>query len=178
MTTVDPAARAPLLQPAALVLPDDVRAEILLHLDAAAPMEGVGLLAADAGSEGATGLESPGSRGEGAAVQIVRFYPGTNGAASATRYTMAPEEVLAAFEDIRARGWRLGAIVHSHPRGPATPSPTDLREAYYPEALMVIVSFAVAPPEMRSWWVGAANGRPREVPIVGGGVDGVPMPEE
>ena len=96
----------------------------------------------------------------------VRFYPGTNGAASPTRYTMPPEEVLAAMQDMAANGWRLGAIAHSHPRGAATPSPTDLREAFYPEALMVIVSLAEPRAHARAWWVGAGDGRPREVPIV------------
>jgi proteasome lid subunit RPN8/RPN11 len=164
-------------RPATLILPDAVRIEVVRHLQAAAPLEGVGLLAAPESDEGE---EMDEGRGEGGAttVRVVRFYPGTNGAASATRYTMPPEEVLAAFEDMRARGWRLGAIVHSHPRGPATPSPTDLREAYYPEALMVIVSLAVTPPEARAWWVGAADGRPYEVPIVGGGAGDVPAREE
>jgi proteasome lid subunit RPN8/RPN11 len=79
---------------------------------------------------------------------------------------MLPEEVLAAFQDMATHGWRLGAIAHSHPRGPATPSPTDLREAFYPEALMVIVSLAGPQPQPRAWWIGDDNGRPREVPIV------------
>ncbi|MBA2776934.1 MAG: Mov34/MPN/PAD-1 family protein, partial [Chloroflexia bacterium] len=30
-----------------------------------------------------------------------------------------------------------GAIVHSHPTGPARPSRTDLDEAFYPESLML-----------------------------------------
>jgi [CysO sulfur-carrier protein]-S-L-cysteine hydrolase len=167
---------SPCRRPAALILPIAIRTEILRHLQAAAPLEGVGLLAATEGDGGDEGGQRS-ERAGGPAVRAVRFYPGTNGAASATRYTMPPEEVLAAFEDMRIRGWRLGAIVHSHPRGPATPSPTDLREAYYPEALMVIVSFAVVPPGVRAWWVGAADGRPREVPVVGGGADDVPTRE-
>jgi [CysO sulfur-carrier protein]-S-L-cysteine hydrolase len=139
--------------PASLVLPARLYDALLTHLLTAAPLEGVGLLAIPEGDEGGT---------------AVRFYPGTNGAASPTRYTMPPEEVLAAFQDMEANGWRLGAIVHSHPRGPATPSPTDLREAFYPEALMVIVSLAGPTPQPRAWWIGAADGRPREVPIVVG----------
>jgi proteasome lid subunit RPN8/RPN11 len=79
---------------------------------------------------------------------------------------MPPEEVLAAWQDMAANDWRLWAIVHSHPRGAATPSPTDLREAFYPEALMVIVSLAEPRAQVRAWWVGAGDGHPREVPIV------------
>lgn len=166
VATPDPGVE-PRLQPPALVLPNRWRAAIIHHLSASVPLEGVGLLAVPDGAD----ADEP-------VVRAIGFYPGTNGAASATRYTMPPEEVIAAFVDMRARGWRLGGIVHSHPRGPATPSPTDLREAYYPEALMVIVSFAVTPPEIRAWWVGAADGRPREVPVVGGGTDDVPMDEQ
>jgi proteasome lid subunit RPN8/RPN11 len=152
-------------RPAALVLPDRLRREIVAHLQAAVPWEGVGLLATPA-------TDDEDGEAEGwTAMRAVHFYPGTNGAASATRYTMLPEEVLAALEDMAAHDWRLGAIVHSHPRGPATPSPTDLREAHYPEALMAIVSFAVAPPELRAWWVGGADGRPHEVPVVVGGAE-------
>src|SRR4029079_3366297 len=36
------------------------------------------------------------------------------------------------------------AIVHSHTASPARPSPTDLREAHYPEALYVLVSLSPA----------------------------------
>jgi len=81
---------------------------------------------------------------------------------------MDPAEVLAAFNDLEANGWTLGAIVHSHPATLPTPSPTDLREAYYPEALMLIVSFAADPPAMRCWRVSAASPPlvAAEVPIV------------
>jgi proteasome lid subunit RPN8/RPN11 len=81
---------------------------------------------------------------------------------------MDPVEVLAAFRDLDANGWTLGAIVHSHPATPPMPSPTDLREAFYPEALMLIVSFAAVPPVMRAWRLAAASPPlvAAEVPIV------------
>lgn len=80
---------------------------------------------------------------------------------------MDPAEVLAAFRDLDANGWTLGAIVHSHPATPPAPSPTDLREAYYPEALMLIVSFAAVPPVMRCWRLSASPPLvAAEVPIV------------
>lgn len=44
-----------------------------------------------------------------------------------------------AFEDA---GDELTAIYHSHPRGPAAPSPADVRRAFYPDAVHVICSLA------------------------------------
>lgn len=123
------------------------------HLRGALPQEGCGLLAI---------------RHEAGGALATRFYPGTNLDASPTRYTMDPVEVLAAFRDLDANGWTLGAIVHSHPATPPTPSPTDLREAFYPEALMIIVSFAAVPPVVRAWRL-EGSPRPRaaaEVPLV------------
>ena len=129
--------------------------EMINHLRSVAPLEGVGLLA---------GIDEEGW------VRGTRFFAGTNIDASTTRYTMDPAEVLAAFRDIDARGWRLGAIVHSHPATPAAPSPTDLREAHYPDALLLIVSLAICPPETRCWrisnpWL-AMRPEAAEVPVV------------
>lgn len=138
-----------------LHLPASIRDEIVLHLRAAMPHEGVGLLAVDRDPRDGSGTVP---------VTAVRFFGGTNIDASATRYTMKPEEVIAALRTIREREWRLGAIVHSHLAGPASPSAVDLREAHYPEALMIVVSFATSCSEMRAWLVGDDD-RPIEVEI-------------
>lgn len=134
--------------PAAMVdqirLPKSMRDSILIHLIEATPNEGVGLLA----------VHPPYVAEDGQKVaEAARFYPGTNVEASPSRFTMDPAEVLAAFRDIRESGWQLGAIVHSHLRGPATPSTTDLREAHYPDALLMIASFADQPAHVRAWRV-------------------------
>jgi len=124
--------------PAGLIIPTALLDTVIAHLRAALPNEGVGLLATL--PEAADGL-----------VRVVAFFPGTNLDASSTRYTMDPREVIVALAEIERRGWRLGAIAHAHPATPPVPSPTDRREAYYPMALTVIVSFATAPPTTRAW---------------------------
>ena len=143
--------------PTAFRLSSSLRGRIVDHLAVAAPLESVGLL-------GVAQAESTD------VVRAVRFYPGTNVDASPTRYTMDPAEVISALRDMEANGWWLGAIVHSHPASPAVPSPTDLREAHYPDALMVIVSLARAAPEFRAWRLGtnqtAADAPFVEVPIL------------
>ena len=109
---------------------------VIAHLSAVYPLEGVGLLA------GVT---------EGSVVRGLAFHGGTNADASTTRYTMEPEEVLAAFREMEEHDQRLVAIVHSHPNSAPVPSETDLREAYYPEALLLIVGLGASSPEARCW---------------------------
>jgi proteasome lid subunit RPN8/RPN11 len=121
-----------------------IRDEIMIHLLEAAPHEGVGMLAVGEPFRDEDGLQ---------VVEAVRFYPGTNIDRSPSRYTMDPVEVVRALREIRESGWRLGAIVHSHLKGPATPSATDVREAHYPDALMMIISFAAQPATTGVWRV-------------------------
>ena len=56
------------------------------------------------------------------------------------RFAMDPAGQIDAQREMRERGEELFGIYHSHPRGPAHPSPTDLEQAAYPQALYLIVS--------------------------------------
>lgn len=138
---------------AGLVMPRNMLDQIVEHLAAARPNEGVGLIAV---------VEELGLS------RAVGFFPGTNVDRSPTRYTMDPAEVMAAFRAIRSNDWRLGAIVHSHVHSAPAPSATDLREAYYPEALMLIVGFATGAVEARLWQMGPdrSGDGARAVPLV------------
>ncbi len=133
-----------------LVLSQDLFDQIIRHLRDSLPFEGCGLLAIPTEDH---------EHRIGAA-----FFPGTNVDRSTTRYTMDPAEVLAAFKAMRRDGLMLGAIVHSHPGSPATPSETDLAEAYYPDALLLIVSFAASEPDVRVWKL--QSGIMREVTLI------------
>ncbi|MEJ7838119.1 MAG: M67 family metallopeptidase [Thermomicrobiales bacterium] len=127
-----------MIAPDVLILSPAIREAILLHLLGAAPHEGVGLLSTSSSSDHSV-------------VTALRFYPGANLAASPTRFAMDPRDVLHAVREIRSAGQDLGGIVHSHVYGPPTPSEIDLAEAYYPDSLMIIVSFARQPAEIRAW---------------------------
>lgn len=55
-------------------------------------------------------------------------------------YEAAPEDLFAAQRQMRERGEDLLAIYHSHPRASdPSPSETDVRLAYYPSALYLII---------------------------------------
>lgn len=97
------------------------KAMILHHVIQHLPEEACGLL---------------GGRGESVSVVI----PVTNHLHSPVRFRMDPNELLRALERLDAEGLDLLGIFHSHPRGPAMPSETDLLEYAYPDSLMLIVS--------------------------------------
>lgn len=98
---------------------------MLAHLRSVLPLEGCGVLA-----------------GRGSRVE--QLYPVDNKLRSATAYEMEPGQLVAAFSALEGRGHSLLAIYHSHPAGPAVPSPTDIDQANYPEAAHIIVSFEEA----------------------------------
>jgi len=57
-----------------------------------------------------------------------------------TRFQLDPAGQIEAMRQIREDGEELFAIFHSHPSAPAEPSPTDLAEAAYTEALYLVIS--------------------------------------
>jgi proteasome lid subunit RPN8/RPN11 len=70
-----------------------------------------------------------------------KLYPMTNAAASPVFYRPDDREMLSALGDMEDHGLDVVSIFHSHVATRAYPSPTDIREAHYPEAVFVIVSF-------------------------------------
>ncbi len=59
---------------------------------------------------------------------------------SPVRFRMAPGSQLKAFEEMDKIEVELLGIFHSHPTGPAVPSPTDIAEFYYPGTVVIILS--------------------------------------
>jgi aspartate racemase len=107
---------------------------LIQHVTEALPNEGCGLIAFED--------DRP-----------VKLFPGRNVLESPSRYRMADLEVLRAVDEMNRQNWWLGAIYHSHPRSPARPSLTDLNEANWLDALMVIVSLMDNTPVVRAWRV-------------------------
>ncbi len=72
----------------------------------------------------------------------------------------APEDLFAAQRAMRARGERLLAIYHSHPRAKdPEPSATDVRLAYYPSAVYFIVGLGDKQPCLRAFRISEREGR-------------------
>jgi proteasome lid subunit RPN8/RPN11 len=97
----------------------------------------------------------------------LRFERTRNKAASPYRYEIHPDDLLRltiATDDVDEVFW---AIVHSHVRSPAYPSPTDVGLAFYPDALYVLVSLATDQPEIRAYRIVDGAIHPVEI-LVGG----------
>ena len=120
--------------PAAVHVPPVLLEAIVAHARAEDPNEACGLVI--------------GNRPAADGGRPLRFEPTRNKAASPYRYEIHPDDLLRltiATDDADEVFW---AIVHSHVRSPAYPSPTDVGLALYPEALYVLVSLAEPQPSL------------------------------
>jgi len=84
--------------------------------------------------------------------------PLRNPLASPYRYAIDPDDLLRLTVETDDADEVFWAIVHSHVRSPAVPSPTDVGAATYPDALYILVSLAedeadaaTERPSVRAW---------------------------
>jgi proteasome lid subunit RPN8/RPN11 len=96
--------------------------------------------------------------------RAVRLYPIENMRHSPVAYEMEPLQQIQAMLAIENDGLELLAIYHSHPDGPAHPSPTDVALAYYPEQAQLIISLAGAAATVRAYLI--ADGLVREIAVL------------
>jgi proteasome lid subunit RPN8/RPN11 len=102
-----------------LILPNEQLQIMIDHVNTHAPLEACGLLA---------GVDST----------VRKIFLVQNQARSAVRFVMNPMEQLNAFAWIESHGMDLLGIFHSHPSGPETVSPTDVAEAAYAVAHVIL----------------------------------------
>ncbi len=102
-----------------LTLTNEQQQKMISHVRSHAPLEACGLLA---------GRDS----------KVESVLEVTNQAQSTIRFVMDPIEQLNAFEWIESNGLDLIGIFHSHPTGPETVSPTDVAQAAYAVAHVIL----------------------------------------
>jgi proteasome lid subunit RPN8/RPN11 len=96
--------------------------------------------------------------------RAVRLYPVENVRHSPVAFEMDPLQQIRAMLAIENEGLEMLAIYHSHPNGPAWPSPSDAAQAYYPESAHLIISLAdPAHPTLRAFMI--ADGQTTEIPL-------------
>jgi len=117
---------------APLEIPSDILAAMLAHCRRGDPLECCGILG-------------------GVAPRVSSIHPLRNSDASPVRYNADPRDLIAAVVALRARGAEILAIYHSHPKHPAVPSKTDLRENHYGDVPRIIVSLLDPEPVVRIW---------------------------
>ena len=71
---------------------------------------------------------------------VSEIYLIENSMHSPTAFEMDAGQQLQAMLDIEVQGLEMLAVYHSHPAGSATPSETDIAQAYYPELAQLIIS--------------------------------------
>lgn len=120
--------------------------EMVAHAREEAPKEACGLLL---GREG----------------RAVRLYRAANADKSATTYRLNPEEQFRIFVEMEEKGLDLWGIYHSHLTSPAYPSARDIRMAYFPESLYLIVSLAGKEAEVRAFRIMEGEVREEELII-------------
>ena len=143
-------------EPAVAHLPRAIADEIVAQAREQNPNEACGIVVGD----------RPAAEGGHA----LRYEPARNRSASPFLYEIDPADLLRltiATDDADEVFW---AIVHSHSHSEARPSATDLRLAFYPDALYILVSLADSEADpvtgarsIRAWRI--LDGSPTEVPL-------------
>ena len=133
-----------------LVIPETILDAIIAQARAAAPLEACGILS---GRDG----------------RVLLAHAMANADQSADHFSMEPREQFAVAKKIRAAGHETLAIYHSHPSSPARPSEEDIRLAYTPDVVHVVLSLQEPNrPVVRGFYIRDAGVEPAPVEIVPG----------
>jgi proteasome lid subunit RPN8/RPN11 len=130
--------------PASTAIPATMVQALIDHARAGAPNEACGLIVGDrAAADGGSALRFEATRNAAASPYVYEIHPD-----DLYRLTVATDDADEVF-------W---GIVHSHTHTPAVPSATDLGQAFYPDALYILVSLAesetdrtAGTPSVRGW---------------------------
>lgn len=131
-------------------LPGALRDQMVAWARAGVPNEACGIVA--------------GSRSAFEGGKALAFHELTNAEASPYLYRIDPAEQLHVMLALDDAGQEVWGIFHSHVRTEARPSPTDVAQAFYPDALYLLCSLADPDaPDVRAWSI--RDGVVTEVPL-------------
>lgn len=85
---------------------------------------------------------------------------------SPVRYAMSPKEQLKVFEEMEKESQEMVGIYHSHTHTDPYPSETDVRLAFYPEIISVIISLKEEVPVVRAFKIKEKKIYPEELEII------------
>jgi proteasome lid subunit RPN8/RPN11 len=130
-----------------MLIPMDIRDQMVDHANEELPNEACGLLA---GPDG----------------EVAHYFAMRNADRSPVTYRLDPKEQIQVFNEIDEKGWDLVGIFHSHTHTEAYPSPTDRAQAYYPDATYLLLSLATPDePELRGFSIRDGQVREMEVQV-------------
>ena len=114
------------------MIPAAMRDEIVAHARAGLPNEACGIIA---------GLDD----------RAERFFPAQPDEPSPYYYRIESRDQIRIMNEIDEVGLDLIGIYHSHTSSPAFPSRTDAEQAFWPDAVYVIVSLANPDADLRGY---------------------------
>ncbi len=128
-----------------LRISENIKDRLFAHAEKDAPIEACGYLTGNVidpsarppASLGMTGEEPPASLG---ITEISEVCPMTNTDKSEEHFSFDPKEQFEVVKAARAKGREVVAVYHSHPASPARPSDEDIKLAFDPKIVYLIVS--------------------------------------
>lgn len=113
-------------------IPQTIYQAMIEHARREAPLECCGILAGKDGT-------------------VQRAFELRNEEQSPIRYSISPTDQLKVFEEMEEESQEMIGIYHSHTHTISFPSETDVRLAFYPEVLSVIISLKEEPPVVNAF---------------------------
>lgn len=95
--------------------------------------------------------------------EVVEIFPMSNVDQSPEHFSLDPAEQFKVYYAIRDKGLKLLGNYHSHPASPARPSEEDIRLAYDPQAVYMILSLLEDTPVLRAFRI--QKGDYTEIPL-------------